>query len=151
MNNTKNAVMITIFSSMCQGENHYTKTSIAKIGENLEKYHKIHVKRRWIFYCVAELLERKLLTRKARYRNDDQGLIRQKSSLLAMTVKGMKYLVSKRVTGAWKMLKSMMAWLKKKDGRWPVKKDVQDPEHEKWFAPSKDDWKTLFGIVGKKI
>ena len=151
MNNTKNAVMITIFSSMCQGENHYTKTSIAKIGENLEKYHKIHVKRRWIFYCVAELLERKLLTRKARYRNDDQGLIRQKSSLLAMTMKGLKYLVAKRVTGAWKALKSMMAWLKKKDGRWPVKKDVQDPEHEKRFTPSKDDWKNLLGIVGREI
>jgi hypothetical protein len=136
---------------MCQGENHYTKTSIAKIGENLEKYHKIHVKRRWIFYCVAELLEKKLLTRKARFRNDTQGLIRQKSSLLAMTMKGLKYLMAKRVTGAWKALKTMLAWLKKRDARWPKKKDVVEPVNGDRFCPSKEDWKNLRGIMGKKI
>jgi hypothetical protein len=136
---------------MCQGKNHYTRTSIDKIRENLEKYHKIHVERRWIFYCLAEILSAGYITRKARYRNDEAGLIRQYTSLLAITIKGMKYLVAKRVSGAWKLLKSMMAWLKKKDGRWPVKKDVQDPEQENWFSPSKDDWSKLLGIAGKKI
>jgi hypothetical protein len=151
MNHTKNAIMITIFSSTCQGENHYTKTSISKIGENLEKYHGIHVQRRWIFYCLAELLERKLLTRKSRYRNDDYGLITQIPSLLAFTIKGIKYLVSKRVVGAWKMLKSMLAWLKKGDARWPEKKDVQGSSYWPEGADEKQRLKGLLGIVGKKI
>jgi hypothetical protein len=151
MNNTKNAVMITIFSSMCQGKNHYTKTSIAKIGENLEKYHQIHVKRRWIFYCVADMLHTGLITRKARYRNDSHGLIRQKTSLLAMTMKGLKYLVAKRVTGAWKLLKSMIAWVKKGDARWPEKKDVQDGSYWPEGTDERERLKGLLGIVGKEI
>lgn len=151
MNCTKNAIMITIFSSTCQGKNHYTKASINKISENLEKYHTIQVKRRWIFYCVAELLDRKLLTRKSRYRNDDQGLISQIPSLLAFTVRGMKYLVSKRVAGAWKMLKSMLAWLKKGDDRWPKKKDVQDGSFWPEAVDEKERLKGLLGIVGEKI
>jgi hypothetical protein len=136
---------------MCQGENHYTRTSIAKIGENLEKYHQIHVKRRWIFYCVADLLEKKLLTRKKRYRNDEVGLISQIPSLLSFTVRGMKYLVAKRVTGAWKMLKTMLAWLKKGDGRWPEKKDVQDGSYWPEKGDEKERLKGLLGIVGKEI
>jgi hypothetical protein len=56
MNATKSAVMITLFSSMCQGEKHYTVTSVDKIIINLEKYHNIHVKRRWIFYCLSAML-----------------------------------------------------------------------------------------------
>jgi hypothetical protein len=151
MNNTKNGIMITIFSSMCQGKNHYTKTSIEKIGKNLEKYHGIHVKRRWIFYCVAELLEKKLLTRKSRYRQDSNGFISQIPSLLAFTVLGIKYLVSKRVTGAWKALKSMIAWLKKRDGRWPGKKGVQDGSYWPAGADGKERLKGLLGIVGKKM
>ena len=151
MNNTKNAVMITIFSSMCQGENHYTKTSIAKIGENLEKYHRIHVKRRWIFYCVADLLEKKLLTRKKRYRNDEAGLISQIPSLLSFTVRGMRYLVAKRVTGAWELLKTMLAWLKKGDRRWPEKKDIQDGSYWPEGTDEKERLKGLLGIVGKEI
>ena len=151
MNNTKNAVMITIFASMCQGINHYTKTSIAKIGENLEKYHGIHVKRRWIFYCVAELLRAGYITRKSRYRQDSDGLISQIPSLLAFTVRGIKYLVSKRVTGAWKALKSMLAWLKKGDARWPDKKDVQDGSYWPEGADERERLKGLLGIVGKEI
>jgi hypothetical protein len=100
MNHTKNAIMITIFSSTCQGENHYTKTSISK---------------------------------------------------LAFTIKGIKYLVSKRVVGAWKMLKSMLAWLKKGDARWPEKKDVQGSSYWPEGADEKQRLKGLLGIVGKKI
>lgn len=151
MNNTKNAVMITIFSSMCQGKNHYTKTSIAKIGKNLEKYHKIHVKRRWIFYCVAELLERKLLTRKPRYRNDNQGLILQMTSMLAFTVRGIKYLVAKRVTGARKLLKAMIKFATGKDQRWPKKKDIQDGSYWPEGTDERERLKGLLGIVGEKI
>jgi hypothetical protein len=143
--------MITIFSSMCQGKNHYTRTSIDKIGENLEKYHGIHVKRRWIFYCLADILKSKLLTRKSRYRNDDNGLISQIPSLLAFTAKGMKYLVAKRVAGARKLLKSMIKWIGKRDNRWPAKSDVSDGSYWPADADEKERLKGLLGIVGRKI
>ena len=143
--------MITIFSSMCQGKNHYTRSSISKIGENLEKYHRIHVKRRWIFYCLAELLRTKLITRKSRYRHDEGGVISPRPSLLACTLKGIRYLVAKRVTGAAKLLKSMMKFVSGQDQRWPKKKDIAPGGEIDQFSPSKDDWRKLFGIVGKKI
>ena len=151
MNATKSAIMITLYSSMCQGQNHYTVTSVNKIRENLKKYHKIHVERRWIFYCIAELLRKKLLSRKARHRQDENGIITQIPSLIALTVKGVKYLVAKRVTGAWKLLKSMMIWLKKGDGRWPGKKDVQDGSYWPERGDERERLKGLLGIVGEKI
>lgn len=151
MNATKSAIMITLFSSMSQGKSHYTVTSVNKIRENLKKYHKIHVKRRWIFYCLADMLHTKLITRKARHRQDENGIITQIPSLIALTVKGVKYLVAKRVTGAWKLLKSMMAWLKKGDHRWPGKKDVQDGSFWPERGDERERLKALLGIVGEKI
>jgi hypothetical protein len=104
---------------MSQGKSHYTVTSVNKIRENLKK----------------------LITRKARHRQDENGIITQIPSLIALTVKGVKYLVAKRVTGAWKLLKSMMAWLKKGDHRWPGKKDVQDGS----FWPERGDERERLG------
>lgn len=151
MNTTKSAIMITLYSSMCQGEKHYTVSSINKIRENLKKYHKIHVKRRWIFYCIADLLQKKLITRKARHLQDENGIITQIPSLIALTVRGVKYLVTKRVSGAWKLLKSMMAWLKKGDHRWPGKKDIQDGSYWPERGDEMKRLKSLLGIVDKKI
>jgi len=138
MNNTKNALMITIFASMCQGKNHYTKTSIDKIGENLEKYHQIHVSRRWIFYCLAGFIEGKFCNRQARYLNDEAGLISQIPSMISFTLKGVVYLVSKYVVGAKELYKSMVKFAQKQDKRWPseeFKKDTSyrpaTPEDEK--------------------
>ena len=151
MNSTKNAIMITIFSSTGHGEKNYTRSSIDKVSENLAKYHKIHVKRRWIFYCLADLLERKLLTRKSRYCKDENGLISQIPSLFAFTIKGIKYLVSKRVIGAWKLLKTMIAWLKKGDKRWPAKSDVSDGSYWPEAKDEKEKLRALLGILVKKI
>ncbi len=151
MNNTKAAIMITLFSCMSQGEKHYSRVSIDKIQKLLEKFHKIHVKRRWIFYCMAYLSSAGYITRKKRYRNNDNGLIAQIPSLLAVTVKGAKFLVSKRVTGAWKLLKNMVKYVMNKDKRWPGEKDVGIPKDFEQFKPSKKDWSDLLGIVGDKI
>ena len=151
MNNTKNSVMVTIFASMSQGKNHYTKTSVAKIGENLEKYHKIHVKRRWIFYCLAYLLENKLLTRKSRYINNDNGLITQIPSLLSFSLKGVTYLVSKYVVGAKKLYKNMVKFAKKDDKRWPNEVYKKDTSYRPATADERKRLDDLLGIVGRKI
>lgn len=151
MNNTKSAIMITLFSCMGQGEKHYSKVSIDKIRTLIKDFHGIHVKRRWIFYCLSYLIDEKLISKKKRYLNDHNGLIAQIPSLHAFTLKGMKYLVSKRVTGAWKVLKSMIKYVMKKDGRWPVQNDIGD---EAWLPAdpeSKEGLKKLLGLVTKRI
>jgi hypothetical protein len=68
-----------------------------------------------------------------------------------MTLQGLKYLVSKRVHGAWKALKTMIAWLKRKDNRWPHKDHVGVPDNIDQFKPGKGDLENLLGIVGEKI
>ena len=151
MNNTKAAIMITLFSCMGQGKNHYTRVSINKIQKLLEKFHKIHVKRRWIFYCMRYLMDENLITKKKRYLNNDDGLINQIPSLHSFTQEGMWYLFKKRVTGAARVLKAMIIWERNKDKRWPKKADTGLSRDFERFIPSKEDWKNLFGIVGRKI
>ena len=151
MNATKSAIMITLFACMSQGKNHYSRVSIDTIKRLLEKYHKIHVKRRWIFYCMKYLLDENLVTRKSRYGNDENGQIDQRPSLHSFTITGMKYLVAKKVVGAFKVLKAMVKHILSKDKRWPKKEDIGAPDNIEKFKPSKDDWNKLLGIVGKKI
>jgi hypothetical protein len=151
MNNTKAAIMITLFSCMGQGKKHYSRVSINKIQELLGKFHKIHVKRRWIFYCMRYLMDENLITKKMRWRNDDGGRINQIPSLHSFTEDGMRYLFFKRVTGAARVLKAMIKWATNKDKRWPKKADTGLSRDFERFEPSKEDWKNLFGIVGEKI
>jgi len=151
VNNAKSAIMITLFSCMSQGKKHYSRVSINKIQDLLEKFHKIHVKRRWIFYCMKYLMDENLITKKKRYRNNDDGLINQIPSLHSFTIAGMKYLVARRVTGAWKVLKTMVKYIMNKDKRWPGEKDIGLPEDFEQFKPSKKDWSDLLGIVGKTV
>jgi len=151
MNATSYAICITLFSSMSQGENHYTRSSIDKIRENIKKYHKISVGRRWIFQCLSNMLNARLITRKTRHKHHDNGLITQIPSLYSFTIQGIKLLVSRRVTGAAKLLKNMIKFVSGKDQRWPKLQDVKDPVPFEKYTPTGDDWRKLFGIVGKKI
>ena len=151
MNSAKSAIMITLFACMSQGKKHYTRVSIDKIQELLEKFHKIHVKRRWIFYCMRYLMDENLITKTKRYLNNDDGLINQIPSLHSFTQEGMDYLFKKRVTGAWRVLKAMIKWEMNKDKRWPKKEDIGLSKDFKRFIPSKEDWKNLLGNLGDKI
>jgi len=151
MNKAKSSIMITLFSCMSQGKNHYTVVSIDKIIDLLKDYHKIQVKRRWIFYCIRDLLDAGLLTRKPRYQQGTGCTISQVSSMISFTLKGARYLVSKRVNGAWRMWKRIVSYLKNNDHRWPKMKEIVKPDESEAFKPSLDDWNSLRGIVGKRI
>jgi len=136
---------------MGQGQSHYTKSSINTLRKNLVKFHTIDVGRRWVFQCLKNMLTAGLITRKSRYRHDATCLISQVPSLYSFTIKGIKLLVSRRVTGAAKLLKNMIKFVTGKDQRWPKKADVGMPEKVERYTPTGDDWKKLFGIVGKNI
>lgn len=123
MNNTKMAILITLFTCTSQGKKHYSLISINKIIALLKKLHKTQVKRRWVFQCIRDMINAGLLSRKARYLHKSDGTINQLSSITAITLKGAKLLVSKRVSGAFLLLKNIMAWIKNQDKRFPNKED----------------------------
>lgn len=121
MNNTKLSILITLFTCSGQGKTHYSLVSIGKIIELLKKIHKITVNRRWVFQCIRDIIDAGLLSRQSRYKHKSDGTINQLSSITAITIKGAKLLVSKRISGAFLLLKSIVAWVKNKDGRFPAK------------------------------
>ena len=151
MNAAKAAIMITIFFSMGQGKNHYTVSAINTFLLNLKKHHKIDIKRRWVFYCFAWLLDNKYIKRKQRYVHDHNGLVTQIPSMVTFSLKGVVWLVKMGVKGAKEVYKSMQQFLKKGDKRFPGKKDFDDGS---WWPEDADQRASLEGLLGiatKKI
>lgn len=134
MNRTKHAVIITLFATMQKGETHYTRARIDTILELLQKYHKASVGRRWLFQCLRDIEDAGLIRRAKRYRNADFGEIRQLSSMFAFTMRGVKYMINKRIAGAHEHLDRIISWLKKDDRRFPA----ANPEIEK-FQPLENE------------
>jgi len=124
MNETKFAIFLTLFTCTSQGKNNYSLVSIDRIIELLKRFHNIEVKRRWVFKCIRYMLDSGFLSRKSRFGNRDDGKIFQLSSIIAISLKGAKLLVSKRVSGAFLLLKNILAWVKNKDKRFPKKEDI---------------------------
>jgi len=130
MKHTKTSLIVTLFAAMGNGKAHYTKASIDALRGLLKQYHDIEVGRRWTFNCLRCLIDEGLIRREQRFRNDENGEISQISSMISFTLKGVKYMVSKRIKGAGRLLDSMIAWIKRKDKRFPR----AEPEIEK-FEP----------------
>lgn len=143
--------MVTLFFSSSQGKNHYTVSSVKTILSNLTKFHKIKIKRRWCFECLHWLINEGYIRRKSRYVNDHNGLITQIPSMVTFTLKGVVWLVSKGVVGARAMHKSMMAYLKKDDKRWPSKSGYDDGSYKPANPDERIRLEGLLGIVGRKI
>lgn len=119
MKHTKSSLMVTLFACMGYGKKHYTKASVDALRGLLKQYHSIEAERRWTFGCLRCLENTGLIQRKQRYRNDENGEIRQISSMISFTFKGVRYLAKMGVRGAKKLLDSMISWHKKKDRRFP--------------------------------
>jgi len=124
MNKTKFAILITLFTCTSQGKNNYSLISIDRIIELLKRFHNVEVKRRWVFKCIRYMLDSGLLSRRSRFGHRDDGKIFQLSSIIAISLKGAKLLISKRVSGAFLLLKNILAWVKNKDNRFPKKEDI---------------------------
>lgn len=125
MNNTKMSILITLFTCTSQGKNHYSLISIDRLIKLLASIHKTHVKRRWVFQCIRDIIDAGLLSRQSRFKHNPDGTIQQLSSITAITLKGAKLMVSKRISGAYLLLKKIMAWVKNKDKRFPKEEDVK--------------------------
>lgn len=124
MNHTKMSIFITLFTCTSQGKNHYSLISVNKIRKLLERFHETHVERRWVFQCIRDLIDAEYLSRRPRYKRHPDGTIRQLSSITAITLKGAKLLVTKKVTGALLLLRSILAWIKNRDKRFPTDQEI---------------------------
>lgn len=131
MNNTKLSILITLFACTGQGKNHYSLISINKIIELLAKRHETHVKRRWVFQCLQDIIETGYLSRRQRYKHQADGTIQQLSSITAISLKGAKLLVAKRVSGAFLLLKRILSWMKNKDKRFPTEPEITQTRLDK--------------------
>lgn len=122
MNSTKFAILSTIFSCLGGSSQKYSLISIDKIISLLLSHHKITVKRRWVFKCMQDLNSAGYLTRQQRRGTHSDGTCWQKSSIIAITLVGARYLFSKRVIGAKSLMAKICAWVKNKtDRRFPSK------------------------------
>ena len=151
MNEAKFSIMVTLFFSMSQGQNHYTVSSIDKLRENLDKYHKVDIKRRWTFQCLRDLLDAGYLKRKQRFVNDENGLVSQIPSMVTFTLKGAIFMVRRGVSGAKRIVKSMVKYLQKKDKRFPLQKDFDDGSYKPADPEEQKRLDGLLEIVTKKI
>jgi len=144
--NSKIAILITLFSCMDAKRSPYTKASVLKIIEILEKVYKITINRRWVFQCVADLIDAGLISRRQRYKHHKNGTIQQLSSIIAFTLQGAKFLLQRRVEGAALLLKKIVAWAKNKDKRFPSRADL-DKDAEKEMDP--DEARRLDSLASK--
>jgi len=145
VNNTKNAIMVTLFASMGQGENHYTLASVNRIIELLLEYHTTNVGRRWVFQCLHDLIEGGYINRRPRYKKNPEGQPRRRSSMIVFTVKGMEYLKKKLIEGARQALNSMLRYVTGDDKRWPRLPDVTNEEKSEM---GKGGWEWLQRTIG---
>lgn len=120
MNNTKFAILSTIFSCLGGSNQKYSLISIDKIIKLLAHHHGISVKRRWVFQCMQDLLAAGFLTRQQRRGKTADGEVWQKSSIVAFTLKGARFLFAKRVIGAKNLVSQIIKWVNNKiDRRFP--------------------------------
>lgn len=124
MNGTKSAVFITLFAIQCKGKKHYICPAINTLINLLKSHHKIKVKRRWLFACMKYLIDNKYIVTKYRYHNSTKGEICQLPSMITFTLRGIKFLISKRVAGAKEMLKKMLSWVRGDDKRFPKEAEI---------------------------
>lgn len=124
LNNTKLSILITLFQCTGQGKNHYSLISVNKIIKLLSKIHGTQVGRRWVFQCVRDIIDAGFLSRRPRYKRHRNGQINQLSSITAITLKGAKLLVSKKISGALLLLKNILSWVKNQDKRFPKERDI---------------------------
>ncbi len=151
MNALQLILMNILNFSMGQGENHYTKASTDRILEILAEIYDVHIKRRWLYYCMRWLQDYRYINRKTRHLNDSAGHISQISSMTSFTIKGVGHLVKMGVARAREKHQAMKAWVKRRDGRWPSEHDYDDGSWQLDKASDREAIKSLLAGIGDSI
>lgn len=92
-----------------------------------------------------------MLNRQPRYRNDENGLIRQKSSMISFTGIGARLLVTMGFEDAKKLKDSIKNWWDEKKGKRERRKVSGDGSWTPEKQADRARFDGLLGIVGEKI
>lgn len=122
MNNTKSALLISIFRIHVKGKKHYAVPSIKALINLLSTRHATEVKRRWTFQCLHDIEDLGFIARRTRYDKDTEGAIRQLPGMIAITLKGARHLYNLGVEGAERLTKEILGWIRGGDQRFPEHK-----------------------------
>lgn len=128
MNNTKHSHLITFYEIQVKGKKHYITPHPDTIRELLKRFHNIDIGRRWHFQCTHDLEEGGYISRVKRPVFNRETGVFSRPSIFSLTVKGLKYLISKGVSGARALLKPMFDWLHRNDNRRPTAADLYPGE-----------------------
>lgn len=124
MNKTKACLLITLWAIFVKGKKHYICPAVNTLIVLLEQFHDTRIKRRWLFYCLADLRTQKFIRMKSRYIHDDANLVRQIPSMIALTTRGVDYMQRRFVGGARELYARMITWLNKDQQRFPRAADM---------------------------
>lgn len=147
MNKTKHAILITFYSIQSKGNNHYCKPAPNRTIKLLKEFHKTDIKRSWFFQCCKDLEMDGYIKREVRRLYPPGPEIRQIPSMWTFTIKGALYLKANRVVGADQLVKNMIAWINKNDGRWPTIKDILPQEP---MTSREETVNQLFEVINNK-
>ena len=138
MGATKLSILITLLRIMSKGHKHYAVPTPNSPLYLIEKYHHIKIRRRWLFQCLHDLEQAGLITRKRRYAQISSRRWKQKPSMIIFTLQGADFLWKKSIDGAGKLRKSISEWINRKnhDRRWPLRKDIFNPEASRQGDPA---------------
>jgi len=104
----------------------YTKVSVNKQIELLEKRHNKKIKRRRCFYIAEDWLKAGYITRQPRHKNGSGGFISQLSSMIAFTLKGANFLISLGIEKGLVIKHHILHREENEDRRFPTKTDYTE-------------------------
>lgn len=150
MNALKNAEMVVACELITSGGIGYGAIAPSTWDKQLLIYHEIENCRSWLQQSLKDLVDEKFLTRRRRWNRETRRYFKRKGektesaeigiaqtrpreiwslpSLWALTEKGCRYLISKGVHQARKILNDILRWKKKGDKRWPTPAEITPSE-----------------------
>lgn len=117
---TKNAIIIFLHKVLLKGGRHYCTPGIASLLNQLSQIHKINIHQSWAYQCLADLQRYGFIYRQKRPRRTEDGCIRNKISMYAFTLVGIKFLVAQGVAGAREQQQKIIDYLRRNDRRFPT-------------------------------
>jgi len=131
MASAKPPLFIALFSCMSKDVDSYTKASLNKLLELLKKHHGKIIKRRWGWYCLRDFEKEGWIYRIVRTKHRPDGTVKRLSSVIKLTVKGLRKLVKMRVEGSLLALKNKITHIKNKYGIPKTKAEYIKERNEK--------------------
>ncbi len=136
MKKTKISLIVTLHRIMIKGAKGYCMPAPNRLIGLLAAKHSNSIGRRWLFQCLRDLEDEKLITRRKRYKKDPDGGFKQLPSLISITLKGGRLLFALGVEGAQRLCKSIMSWARSDDKRFPKTPEPAEKPPEREVKPN---------------